>query len=47
MKSTLTSIAASEPGAGSPDHVPGGEYLSDGGHQAVLDAMGMSIGMSL
>ena len=40
---------ASEPGEASHDHVPvhGGEYLGDGGHQAGLDAIGMSIGMSL
>ena len=40
---------ASEPDAGTPDHVPNhtGEYLRDGGHQAGLDAIGMPIGMSL
>ncbi len=33
----------------SPDHEPvnGGEYLKDGGHQAGLEATGMSVGMSL
>ena len=40
---------ASEPGVGTPDHVPvrNGEYLRDGGHQAGLDAIGMCIGVSL
>ncbi len=40
---------ASEPGADTPDHIPihGGDYLSDGGYQAGLDAIGISIGMSL
>ena len=40
---------ASEPGEGSHDHVSvhGGEYLGDGGHQVGLDAIGMSIVMSL
>ena len=40
---------ASEPGEGSHDHVSvhAGEYLGDGGHQAGLDVIGMSIGMSL
>ena len=40
---------ASKPVADTPDHVPvhSGEYLSNGGHQACLDAIGMSIGMSL
>ena len=40
---------ASELGEGSHDHVSvhGGEYLGDRGHQAGLDAIGMSIGMSL
>ena len=40
---------ASEPGEGSHDHVSvhGGEYLGDGGHQAGLDAISMSIGVSL
>ena len=40
---------ASEPGEGSHDHVSvyGCEYLGDGGHQAGLDAIDMSIGMSL
>ena len=35
---------ASEPGVGTPDHavVHSGEYPSDGGYQAVLDAIGMS-----
>ena len=39
---------ASEPDEGSIDHVSvhGGEYLGDGGHQAGLDAIGMSIGTS-
>ena len=40
---------ASEPGEGSHDHVSvhGGEYLGDGGHQAGLDAISKSIGVSL
>ena len=40
---------ASEPGEGSHDHVSvhGGEYLGDGGNQAGLDAISMSIGVSL
>ena len=40
---------ASEPGAGTPDLVPVycGEYLSDGGHQAGLDTIWMSIDMYL
>ncbi len=39
---------ASELGAGSQDHISvhGGEYLVDGGHQASLDVIGMSIGMN-
>ena len=38
---------ASELGAGTPNHVPihSGENLSDGGHQACLNVIGMSIGM--
>ncbi len=40
---------ASEPGASTPDHVSilSGEYLRDGGHQAGLNAIGISIGVSL
>ena len=39
---------ASEPDEGSYNHVSvhDGEYLDDGGHQAGLDAIGMSVGMS-
>ena len=38
---------ASELGAGTPNHVliHSGENLSDGGHQACLNVIGMSIGM--
>ena len=39
IKSPLASITASF-------SVHGGDYLGDGGHQAVLDAIGMLIGMS-
>ncbi len=39
---------ASEPDEGSYNHVPvhASEYLDDVGHQAGLDALGKSIGMS-
>ena len=40
---------ASEPGVGTPDHavVHSGEHLSDEDHQAGLDTIRMTIGMSL